>query len=180
MTLCTVFSVHWLSLESFRKNFFPTKKPYFEVRLLNRCLLHERYFSIEILGKDKKFHFQNQSSSRWQKRDLRAKLNSTRAPASSFGTSTARRIFWCIYCRATPANSLPWRQRCPGSAVRPSPGIALELIYHANSGKGWSGKTSWTASFKHPALLPRLRFAILSGRRVQRNQCTIWLPDWRT
>jgi len=62
MTLCTVFSVHWLSLESFRKNFFPTKKPYFEVRLLNRCLLHERYFSIEILGKDEKFHFQNSRS----------------------------------------------------------------------------------------------------------------------
>ena len=62
MTLCTVFSVHWLSLESFRKNFFPTKKPYFEVRLLNRCLLHERYFSIEILGKDEKFYFQNSRS----------------------------------------------------------------------------------------------------------------------
>ena len=62
MTLCTVFTVHWLSLESFRKNFFPTKKPYFEVRLLNRCLLHEKYFSIEILGKDEKFHFQNSRS----------------------------------------------------------------------------------------------------------------------
>lgn len=62
MTLCTVFTVHWLSLESFRKNLFPTKKPYFEVRLLNRCLLHERYFSIEILGKDEKFHFQNSRS----------------------------------------------------------------------------------------------------------------------
>ena len=62
MTLCIVFTVHWFSLESFRKNFFPTKKPYFEVRLLNRCLLHERYFSIEILGKDEKFRFQNSRS----------------------------------------------------------------------------------------------------------------------
>ena len=62
MTLCTVFTVHWLSLEGFRKNFFPTNKPYFEVRLLNRCLLHDRYFSIEILGKDEKFHFQNSRS----------------------------------------------------------------------------------------------------------------------
>ena len=62
MTLCAVFTVHWLSLESFRKNFFPIKKPYFEVRLLNRCLLHERYFSIEILGNDEKFYFQNSRS----------------------------------------------------------------------------------------------------------------------
>ena len=62
MTLCAVFTVHWLSLESFRKNFFPIKKPYFEVRLLNRCLLHEKYFSIEILGNDEKFYFQNSKS----------------------------------------------------------------------------------------------------------------------
>ena len=62
MTLCAVFTVHWFSIESFRKNFFPINRPYFEVRLLNRCLLHERYFSIEIFGKDEKFHFQNSRS----------------------------------------------------------------------------------------------------------------------
>lgn len=62
MTLCAVFTVHWFFIESFRKNFIPINKPYFEVRLLNRCLLHEKYFSIEIFGKDEKFHFQNSRS----------------------------------------------------------------------------------------------------------------------
>jgi hypothetical protein len=34
-----------------------------------------------------------------------------------FETATARRIFWCIYCRATPANS-PLCQRRPGFSFR--------------------------------------------------------------
>ena len=75
MTLCTVFTVHWLSLESFRKNFFPTKKPYFEVRLLNRCLLHERYFFIETLGKDEKFHFQNSRSKVFAEKGNKVRLS---------------------------------------------------------------------------------------------------------
>jgi hypothetical protein len=74
MTLCAVFAVHWLSLEGFRKNFFPIKKPYFEVRLLNRCLLHERYFSIEILGKEEKFYFQNSRSKVFAKKGDKVRL----------------------------------------------------------------------------------------------------------
>ena len=62
VTICVVFSVHWVSIENFRKNFFPTKKSYFEVTLLNRCLLHERYFSVEVLGKEEKYDFQNSKS----------------------------------------------------------------------------------------------------------------------
>ena len=62
LTLCVVFTVHWMSLESFRENFLPTKKSYFEVRLLNRCMLHERHFSVEVLGKEEKYNFQNSKS----------------------------------------------------------------------------------------------------------------------
>ena len=51
-----------MSLENFRQNFLPTKKPYFEVKLLNRCLLHEKFFAIEVLGKPEKFYFQNAKS----------------------------------------------------------------------------------------------------------------------
>ena len=74
MTLCAVFTLHWFSLESFRKNFFPAQKPYFEVRLLNRCLLHEKHFFVEILGKEEKFHFQNSRSKVFVEKGNKARL----------------------------------------------------------------------------------------------------------
>ena len=62
MTLFAVFIIHWASLQNFRQNFFLSKKPYFEAKLVNRCLLHERFFAIEVLGQPEKFYFQNSKS----------------------------------------------------------------------------------------------------------------------
>lgn len=60
-TLVVVFSIHWLSIENFRKNIFP-KKNYFEIKLINRCLVHEKYFWVEVFGKQETFDFQNNKS----------------------------------------------------------------------------------------------------------------------
>ena len=62
ITLSIVFCIHWLSIENFRKNIFPIKSNYFEIKLINRCLVHEKYFWIEVLGKQKTFKFQNNKS----------------------------------------------------------------------------------------------------------------------
>ena len=62
LTLSVVFSIHWLSIENFRKNKFPIKNNYFEIKLINRCLIHEKYFWVEVLGKHETFDFQNGKS----------------------------------------------------------------------------------------------------------------------
>jgi len=62
ITLTVVFSIHWLSIENFRKNIFPIKSNYFEIRLINRCLVHEKFLWVEVLGKHKTFDFQNSKS----------------------------------------------------------------------------------------------------------------------
>ena len=61
-TLVGVFSIHWLSIENFRKNIFPIKNNYFEIKLINRCLVHEKYFWVEVFGKQETFDFQNNKS----------------------------------------------------------------------------------------------------------------------
>ena len=61
-TLVVVFSIHWLSIENFRKNIFPIKNNYFEIKLINRCLVHEKYFWVEVFGKQETFDFQNNKS----------------------------------------------------------------------------------------------------------------------
>ena len=70
ITLFAVFIIHWASLQNFRQNFFFSKKPYFEAKLVNRCLLHERFFAIEVLGQPEKFYFQNSKSKIFVKKGL--------------------------------------------------------------------------------------------------------------
>ena len=75
MTLFVVFIIHWMSLENFRQNFLPSKKPYFEVKLVNRCLLHEKFFAIEVLGQPEKFYFQNAKSKIFVKKGNKIRLS---------------------------------------------------------------------------------------------------------
>ena len=64
-----------MSLENFRQNFLPSKKPYFEVKLVNRCLLHEKFFAIEVLGQPGKFYFQNAKSKIFVKKGNKIRLS---------------------------------------------------------------------------------------------------------
>ena len=75
MTLFAVFIIHWASLQNFRQNFFLPKKPYFEAKLVNRCLLHERFFAIEVLGQPEKFFFQNSKSKIFVKKGNKIRLS---------------------------------------------------------------------------------------------------------
>ena len=75
VTLFVVFIIHWMSLENFRQNFLPSKKPYFEVKLVNRCLLHEKFFAIEVLGQPGKFYFQNAKSKIFVKKGNKIRLS---------------------------------------------------------------------------------------------------------
>ena len=59
LTLVLVFSSYWVLSKNFRKNVIPQKNTYFEVRLVNHCLLLEKYFFIEVEESKKRFFFQN-------------------------------------------------------------------------------------------------------------------------
>ena len=61
-TLCVTFVIYWLSIEKFRNNIMPNKSKYFEIKLINRCLIHEKLFLVEVLGSDEVFKFQNNKS----------------------------------------------------------------------------------------------------------------------
>ena len=92
VTLFVVFVIHWMSLENFRQNFLPSKKPYFEVKLLNRCLLHEKFFAIEVLGKSEKFYFQNAKSKIFVKKGNKIRLSIDKRYQEYFYTQNFRYI----------------------------------------------------------------------------------------
>ena len=87
-----VFIIHWLSLEKFRQNFLPSKKPYFEVKLVNRCLLHEKFFAIEVLGQPGKFYFQNAKSKIFVKKGNKIRLSIDERYQDYFYTQNFRYI----------------------------------------------------------------------------------------
>ena len=92
ITLFVVFIIHWMSLENFRQNFLPSKKPYFEVKLVNRCLLHEKFFAIEVLGKPEKFYFQNAKSKIFVKKGNKIRLSIDERYQDYFYTQNFRYI----------------------------------------------------------------------------------------
>ena len=92
MTLFVVFAIYWMSLESFRQNFLPSKQPYFEVKLVNRCLLHERLFAIEVLGQPEKFYFQNAKSKIFVKKGNKIRLSIDEKYQDYFYTQNFRYI----------------------------------------------------------------------------------------
>ena len=92
MTLFVVFVIHWTSLENFRQNFVLSKKPYFEVKLVNRCLLHEKFFAIEVLGQPEKFYFQNAKSKIFVKKGNKIRLSIDERYQDYFYTQNFRYI----------------------------------------------------------------------------------------
>ena len=92
MTLFVVFIIYWMSLENFRQNFLPSKKPYFEVTLVNRCLLHEKFFAIEVLGQPEKFYFQNAKSKIFVKKGNKIRLSIDERYQDYFYTQNFRYI----------------------------------------------------------------------------------------
>lgn len=92
MTLFAVFIIHWASLQNFRQNFFFSKKPYFEAKLVNRCLLHERFFAIEVLGQPEKFYFQNSKSKIFVKKGNKIRLSIDRKYQDYFYTQNYQYI----------------------------------------------------------------------------------------
>ena len=92
VTLFVVFIIHWMSLENFRQNFLPSKKPYFEVKLVNRCLLHEKFFAIEVLGQPEKFYFQNAKSKIFVKKGNKIRLSIDERYQDYFYTQNFRYI----------------------------------------------------------------------------------------
>ena len=92
MTLFVVFVIHWTSLENFRQNFVLSKKPYFEVKLVNRCLLHEKFFAIEVLGQSEKFYFQNAKSKIFVKKGNKIRLSIDERYQDYFYTQNFRYI----------------------------------------------------------------------------------------
>ena len=92
MTLFVVFIIHWMSLENFRQNFFQSKKSYFEVKLVNRCLLHEKFFAIEVLGQSEKFFFQNAKSKIFVKKGTKIRLSIDERYQNYFDTQNFRYI----------------------------------------------------------------------------------------
>ena len=92
ITLFVVFIIHWMSLENFRQNFLPSKKPYFEVKLVNRCLLHEKFFAIEVLGQPEKFYFQNAKSKIFVKKGNKIRLSIDERYQDYFYTQNFRYI----------------------------------------------------------------------------------------
>ena len=92
MTLLVVFIIYWISLENFRQNFLPSKKPYFEVKLVNRCLLHEKFFAIEVLGQPEKFYFQNAKSKIFVKKGNKIRLSIDERYQNYFYTQNFRYI----------------------------------------------------------------------------------------
>ena len=92
ITLFAVFIIHWASLQNFRQNFFFSKKPYFEAKLVNRCLLHERFFAIEVLGQPEKFYFQNSKSKIFVKKGNKIRLSIDRKYQDYFYTQNYQYI----------------------------------------------------------------------------------------
>ena len=92
MTLFVVFIIHWMSLENFRQNFLPSKRPYFEVKLVNRSLLHEKFFAIEVLGQPEKFYFQNAKSKIFVKKGNKIRLSIDERYQDYFYTQNFRYI----------------------------------------------------------------------------------------
>ena len=92
MTLFVVFIIHWMSLENFRQNFLPSKKTYFEVKLVNRCLLHEKFFTIEVLGQPEKFYFQNSKSKIFVRKGNKIRLSIDRKYQDYFYTQNYQYI----------------------------------------------------------------------------------------
>ena len=74
-TLCIIFIIHWISVEKFRNNVISDKRDYFEVKLINRCLIHEKLFVLEVLGSDAMFDFQNNKSKVFVKKNTRIRLS---------------------------------------------------------------------------------------------------------
>ena len=92
MTLFAVFIIHWAALQNFRQNFFLSKKPYFEAKLVNRCLLHERFFAIEVLGQSEKFYFQNSKSKIFIEKGNKIRLSIDRKYQDYFYTQNYKYI----------------------------------------------------------------------------------------
>ena len=92
MTLFLVFIIHWALLQNFRQNFFLSKKPYFEAKLVNRCLLHEKFFAIEVLGQPEKFYFKNSKSKIFVKKGNKIRLSIDERYQDYFYTQNFRYI----------------------------------------------------------------------------------------
>ena len=91
-TLCAIFIIHWISVEKFRNNVIPAKRDYFEVKLINRCLIHEKLFLLEVLGSDEIFDFQNNKSKVFVKKNNRIRLSIDQKYSEFFYHQDYRRI----------------------------------------------------------------------------------------
>ena len=91
-TLCVIFIIHWISIEKFRNNVISNKREYFEVKLVNRCLIHEKLFLLEVLGSDEVFDFQNNKSKVYVEKDNKIRLSINQKYSDFFYHNDYRRI----------------------------------------------------------------------------------------
>ena len=91
-TLCAIFIIHWISVEKFRNNVIPDKRDYFKVKLINRCLIHEKLFLLEVLGSDEIFYFQNNKSKVFVEENNKIRLSIDQRYSEFFYPHEYRRI----------------------------------------------------------------------------------------
>ena len=91
-TFCAIFIIHWISVEKFRNNVIPDKRDHFEVKLINRCLIHEKLFFLEVLGSAELFDFQNNKSKVFVKKNNRIRLSIDQKYSEFFYHQDYRRI----------------------------------------------------------------------------------------